>query len=105
MRLPLLRAAAEAAGRPVPEVTARVRVTFGPATDTFYQLAGTPEQMADEVRAFAEQSVAMLAVDFTQTDPDRSRALIERFDREVIPLVRDVVPLAREAVAARDPSG
>ena len=70
-----------------------------------YQLAGTPEQMADEVRAFAEQSVAMLAVDFTQTEPDRSRVLIERFDREVIPLVRDVVPLAREAVAARDPSG
>jgi probable F420-dependent oxidoreductase len=94
VRLPLLRQAAAAAGRPVPPVSARVRVTFGPATTASYQMAGTPEQIAGEILGFADQSVSMLAVDFAENDAERCAALVERFDREVVPLVR-------EATAAR----
>jgi hypothetical protein len=36
----------------------------------------------------------MLAVDFAENDAERCAALVERFDREVVPLVR-------EATAAR----
>jgi alkanesulfonate monooxygenase SsuD/methylene tetrahydromethanopterin reductase-like flavin-dependent oxidoreductase (luciferase family) len=90
VRVPVLRAAAEAAGRPTPPISARVRVQFGPAEfDGGYRLAGSPEQMAHEIRAFADQGTSALALDFQETDPERSAALIERFDREVVPAWRE----------------
>ena len=54
VRIPIIRAAAEEAGRPMPLVSARVRVQFGPSEAPFYMLAGTPEQMIAEIRAFEE---------------------------------------------------
>ncbi|MDQ3937356.1 MAG: hypothetical protein M3253_01605, partial [Chloroflexota bacterium] len=52
----------------------------GPA----YVLAGTPEQMATELRAFAELGLDHLAFDFVEPDPEHHVALVERFDREVL---------------------
>ena len=83
VRIPVIRAAAEEAGRSMPVLSARVRVSFGADEAPFYHLAGTAEQMAGEVRAFEDLGVSHLALDFVETDPRRSVGLIERFDAEV----------------------
>jgi probable F420-dependent oxidoreductase len=85
-RLPVIRAAAEAAGRPMPWLSARVRVVFD-GTTSGYAMQGTPEAIAAEVRAFAEVGVTHLALAFGTTDPAEIVTLAERFGREVVPLV------------------
>jgi probable F420-dependent oxidoreductase len=86
-RVPVIRAAADAAGRPMPRLTARAWTEFGPATSKHYAIRGTVEEMAAEIRAFANLGVEHLAVWFDATDPGELVALMERFDREVVPLV------------------
>jgi probable F420-dependent oxidoreductase len=84
-RIPVIRAAAEAAGRPMPLVTGRVRVDFAPRGESrFHLLAGTTAQMQAELRAYAEAGVNALAFDFVETDPTRHMELIERFAGEVL---------------------
>jgi len=83
VRVPVVRAAAEEAGQPVPVFSARFRVAFGAHEVPFFMVAGTPEQMIATLREFADVGVAHVAVDFAQTDPARLVPLIERFDREV----------------------
>ncbi len=87
-RVPVVRAAAEAAGRPAPSLSARVRVQFGESTDRFYAMRGTPEEIAGEVKAFGGHGVTHLALSFGTTDPDGIVAQAERFAREVAPLVK-----------------
>ena len=86
-RVPIIRAAAEAAGRPMPQLMARAYAQFGAATDKFYAIRGTPEEMAAEVRAFESLGVSHLALWFDATDPGEVSALAERFAQEVAPLV------------------
>jgi probable F420-dependent oxidoreductase len=86
-RVPIIRAAAEEAGRPMPWLTARAWTEFGPASDRFYAIRGTPEEMAAEVRAFADAGVEHLAVWFDAPEPAELVAMCERFAREVAPLV------------------
>lgn len=86
-RVPIIRAAAEAAGRTMPWLTARTPTEFGAATDRFYAIRGTPEEMAAEVRAFEALGVSHLALWFKATDPAEVAALAERFARDVAPLV------------------
>jgi probable F420-dependent oxidoreductase len=86
-RVPVIRAAAEAAGRPMPWLTARTRVQFGAPTDQSWAIRGDPDTMATEIRAFAELGVEHLALWFGATDPDELTELCERFAREVVPLV------------------
>jgi len=86
-RLPIIRAAAEAAGRPMQWLTARAPVEFGPASGRFFAIRGTPEEMAAEVRAFEALGVGHLALWFKATDPAEVSAHAERFAREVAPLV------------------
>lgn len=88
VRAPVIRAAAEEAGRPMPLLSARVRAHFGPTDANFYMLAGTPEQMIGEIRAFEEIGVGHLAVDFAETNPEAAVRLIERFDAEVVAAFR-----------------
>ncbi len=84
VRGPVIRAAAEAAGRPPPRLSARVRVHFGPWDGPGYRLAGTPEQMLLEIRAFADAGVDHLAVDLGSPDAERHAGALERFHREVM---------------------
>jgi alkanesulfonate monooxygenase SsuD/methylene tetrahydromethanopterin reductase-like flavin-dependent oxidoreductase (luciferase family) len=88
VRVPLIRAAADDAGRPPPLFSARVRVAFGRHETPFYQLAGTPDQMIAELRSFEEIGLSHIAVDFAETDPVRSVTLIEKFDAEVVAAFR-----------------
>jgi probable F420-dependent oxidoreductase len=86
-RLEVIRSAATAAGRPMPALSARVRVQFDGAAESAYAMRGTPEEIATEVRAYAALGVEHLALAFETTDPDQVVGLAERFDREVVPLV------------------
>lgn len=86
-RLPLIRAAAEAAGRPMPALSARTRVRFDGAGDGSYAMRGSPDEIAAEVRAFAALDVEHLALSFEVTDPADVVARAERFAREVVPLI------------------
>jgi probable F420-dependent oxidoreductase len=74
-RIPIVRAAAEAAGRPAPSLSVRWQVTTDPAG------------MVRDVRAFDGMGVTELALVFDETDPDRLSAAIEWFDAEVVKAV------------------
>jgi probable F420-dependent oxidoreductase len=86
-RVPIVRAAAEAAGRPTPWLSARARVEFDKASTTGYAMRGTPEAISAEIRAFADVGVTHLALWFGTTDPIELVSRAERFGREVMPLV------------------
>ena len=86
-RLDIIKTAATAASRPIPALSARVRVEFDVSADSSYAMRGSPEEMAAEVRAFAAIGVGHLALAFQATDPDEVVRRAERFDREVVPLV------------------
>ena len=86
-RVPKVLAAAEAAGRPAPTLTARVRVRLDETGGDGYAMRGTPEEVAAEIRAFAELDVTMLVLSLGATDPAGVVAAADRFAREVAPLV------------------
>jgi probable F420-dependent oxidoreductase len=86
-RLPTIADAAAAAGRPMPSLSARVRVQFDGAAGSAYAMRGDPGEIAAEVRAFAALGVEHLALVLEATDPDEVVARAERFHREVAPLV------------------
>jgi len=87
-RIPIVRAAAEAAGRPMPRLSGRVRVELdseGPAG--FYTMHGSPAEVAGEIRKYAELGVDHLALAFPERDRASLTRSIERFVGEVVPLV------------------
>lgn len=87
-RIPILRAAAEAAGRPMLRLSGRVRVELErEPSDRFYAMRGTPEDVAAEVRAFADLGVDHLAIQFPERDPEGIVRAMDRFMSEVAPLV------------------
>ena len=77
-----------AAGRGAIPITGRVRVRFDERPASGYAVAGNPDEMAGELRAFAELGVQELAFSFGETDAERARNAIERFDREVLSALR-----------------
>jgi len=86
-RIPIVAEAAAAAGRPTPPLSARVRVEFGEAASSSYAMRGDPHAIADQVRAWAAIGVEHLALSFDTTDPGEIVARVERFERDVVPLV------------------
>ena len=86
-RVPVIQTAAEAAGRPAPWLSARVRVQWDTTTDRYYAMRGTPEAIAAEAKAFAGHGVTHLALYFETADPSEVVAQAERFAREVAPLI------------------
>jgi probable F420-dependent oxidoreductase len=86
-RVPVIKAAAEAAGRPMPRLTTRAWVEFGDVPDDHWSIRGTPDEMAAEVRKFADLGVDHIGLWFATTDPAELARSMERLDREVAPLV------------------
>ncbi len=80
-RIPLIREAAEKAGRPMPRLMARLAIGTAPAGR--YALSADPEKARADIDALAALGVEELALVFDETEPDRLAAGIERFDREV----------------------
>ncbi len=85
-RVAKIRAAASAAGRPEPAFSARVRIDYD-GEDGGYAFRGTPAEMAADIRAFADAGVGHLALIAGTTDPEVLVGRVERFAREVVPLV------------------
>jgi len=82
-RIPVIAAGAAAAGRPMPSLSARVRVEFDQADGDGYAMRGSAEAVAREVRDFAALGVGHLALSFATTDPAGLVTRAERFEREV----------------------
>ena len=72
----------------MPALSARVRIRMG-STDSSdgYALRGTAEEIAAEIRAYAEIGVTHLLLAFPERDPEGLDAATDRFMREVAPLV------------------
>lgn len=89
-RLPVIEAAAAAAGRPRPPISCRVNVRFeNPAGRADYAVRGDPEAMLAELRAFEALGVAEVVCAFGETDPERVVGAMTRFEREVMAAFRD----------------
>jgi len=88
VRIPIINAAAAEAGRPEPLISARVRVQFALNEQPFYMVAGAPDQMIAEIKAFQAVGTGHMAFDFAETNPDVLVGLMERFDREVLAALR-----------------
>ena len=86
-RVAVVRAEAEAAGRPTPWLSARAQVRFGDHSGSSYAMHGSSEEIAAEVRAFAALGVEHIALAFGVTGPSDVVARAERFASEVVPLV------------------
>jgi probable F420-dependent oxidoreductase len=86
-RIPIIRAAADAAGRPLPSLQARVRVQFDGTADDAYALRGSVEEIAAEIRAFSTIGVTHLALTFGTTEPDELVRRMDHFALEVAPAV------------------
>jgi probable F420-dependent oxidoreductase len=86
-RIPVIRAAAEAAGRPMPRLSARARLELDAGPESFYTIHGSPAEAAAEIRAFSGLGVDHLALAFPPRDPDGIRRAVDRFTTEVLPLV------------------
>lgn len=85
-RLPVLRAAAEAAGRPVPQTSARAQIYFGPPPPdaTPAALHGSVEEIAAVLDQWEALGLDELALDIDETDAERGVAKIERIHAELI---------------------
>jgi len=85
-RIPTIRAAAEAAGRPMPALTARIRVTFdepiSPGARS-YAVRGSVEEMRAEIQKWADLDVELLALWFASDTHEALVRSAERFMREV----------------------
>jgi len=87
-KAPVIRAAAEAAGRPMPRLSSRVRVELDrPARSSVYTMHGTPADVAGEIRAFAAAGVDHIALAFPERDPEGLSRAVDRFVGDVLPLV------------------
>ena len=86
-RIPIIRAAAEAAGRSMPRLSARVRVELGARPESFYTLHGSPEDVAASIREYAALGVDHLALAFPPRDVAGLTEAVERFATDVRPIV------------------
>lgn len=86
-RIPTIRAAAEAAGRPMPRLSARVRVELDGAAESFFTLHGSAEDVVASIREYAALGVDHLALAFPPRDAGALGEAVERFVTEVRPLV------------------
>jgi probable F420-dependent oxidoreductase len=87
-RIPTIRGAAHAAGRPMPTLTARVRVSFDEAAQSSdarpYAIRGSVEEMRAEIQKWDDLNVELLALWFAADSVDAHVSAAERFAKEVI---------------------
>ena len=78
-----VRAAAQAASRPMPPVSVRTRVRFGPP-GAGHAIAGSPVAMLAEVQAYHAAGVQHLAFLFDDTTPQAITTAAERLQTDVL---------------------
>ena len=86
-RIPVIRAAAQAASRPMPGLSARVRLSFDEPAQASgvrsYAIRGNPVEMRAEIQKWADLEVELLALWIAAGSPDAQVAGAERFMNEV----------------------
>jgi probable F420-dependent oxidoreductase len=86
-RIPTIREAASAAGRPMPTLTARVRVSFDePAQSSDarpYAIRGSVDEMRAEIQKWADLDVEQLTIWVAAESSEAQVAAIERFVNDV----------------------
>jgi probable F420-dependent oxidoreductase len=86
-RIPKIRDAAHAAGRPMPLLSARVGVAFDEPAESAqarsYAIRGTVEEMRAELQKWDDLNVELLALFFAADTPDAQVAAAERFMKDV----------------------
>ena len=89
-RVPTIRAAAEAAGRPMPVLSARVRVAFDEPvrseTTRPYAMRGSADEIGAEIAKWTALGVEHLALFFEVASGAALGDAVERFTAEVFPL-------------------
>jgi probable F420-dependent oxidoreductase len=85
-RLPVLRSAAEAAGRPVPRLSARAPIYFGapPPGHTAAAIHGSIDEIGGVVDAWVALGLDELLIDLDETDPGRAVEKLERLHADVL---------------------
>ncbi len=83
-RIPAIRAAAEAAGRPMPALSARVTVSMLGSVAGGGPLAADAALMRRAVQEYEDVGLEHLALAFEATEPAELAAAIERFDAQVV---------------------
>jgi alkanesulfonate monooxygenase SsuD/methylene tetrahydromethanopterin reductase-like flavin-dependent oxidoreductase (luciferase family) len=87
-RIPTIRDAAHAAGRPMPTLTARVRVSFSDQAQSSdarpYAIRGSVDEMRAEIQKWDDLNVEQLTIWFSADSPDAQVAAIERFANDVL---------------------
>jgi len=86
-RVPLIHAAAAAAGRPTPALSARVNVRLDEDNGPGYALRRGAAGAAADIRAFADIGLAHLAFHPQGRDPEAFVRACRRLAEEVLPLV------------------
>jgi probable F420-dependent oxidoreductase len=79
-----IEAAARAAARPMPQLSARLNVRPGGAAGPLYSLCGSTSNMLRELRAFIDAGVDEFVLHFEPRDPDALVHAIERFDSDIV---------------------
>jgi hypothetical protein len=87
-RIAFLREQEAETGRGPLPVTARVGVRFDGAPASGFALSGSPDAMLADLDAYRDLGVEELAFAFGETDAERARNAIERFDRDVLSALR-----------------
>jgi probable F420-dependent oxidoreductase len=89
-RLPIIGAAAHEAGRPMPTLAARVRLSFDEPAESSearpYALRGTPDQIRAEIERWEDLGAEHLAIWFGGDSLESFLAAAERFARDVAEL-------------------
>lgn len=86
-RMRIVAEAAAAAGRPTPTASTRLSVDFSGSRQGPSVVTGAPPQMAQRLRQYEAAGTEHVALDFGETEPDLAAGAIERFHREVVPLL------------------
>ena len=90
----VVREAAAAAGRPMPEIAPRLPIQFGEATEALSAnpmrtIAGTPAEVTASLAAYADAGVSEVVCMFNSPDGDVVVERMELFAEAVMPALAD----------------
>jgi probable F420-dependent oxidoreductase len=83
-RVPRLAELTTDRGRPMPTLSVRARVEFGPSTRSVYTLHGSADDMVDELVAFDRAGAHEMILVFDAVRPAAIEAAVERFHESVV---------------------
>jgi probable F420-dependent oxidoreductase len=101
-RVPRLAELTGERGRPMPTLSVRARVEFGPTARSVYTLNGSKDSMVDELLRFSRAGADEMLLVFDAVLPEDVEAAVERFHQNVIePFRARSAELAEPAGAGR----